>query len=99
MGGGEYNNLGHYMVKYDDGRQETFKPCVIHDLNVNSMILAETSQPLARNTHGIMNSRITIEVKCSKKSLKLLKKRLFKHFSTNNCLKMHGLPMRRKFKR
>lgn len=99
MGGGEYNNLGHYMVKYDKGEETVFRPCTIHDLNVNSMILSHYNEVSARNTHKIMNSVFTIEMKCTKKTIKALKKRLCKHLISNNQLKMHGLPMRRKVKR
>lgn len=96
MGGGEYNNLGHYMVRNQDNK--TFKLDDVPKINSNRIIVDDMVDELndfykkVNKIKELSNKVVSVTVKISKSPfLKLL--------YCNNYRKMHGLPMRRKVRR
>lgn len=96
MGGGEYNNLGHYMVKNQDG--EEFKISDEPRIKPNTLFADDMVDELnslyktVKKTKEFSNKTFSVTVKISNSSF-------LKMLFCNNYRKMHGLPMRRKVRR
>ena len=86
MGGGEYNNLGHYMyIRNEDG---------IYDELLPVKMIAEPSEAIKSVSEAFLKfgeASIEFSVVCNDLFAYLL--------PTNNWRKMHGLPMRRKIRK
>lgn len=96
MGGGEYNNLGHYMVL--NHNDESYKLDKVPEINPNVVICDDMLDDMkelskyAKKVKQFSGQIVTITVNIMKNPrLKLL--------FCNNYRKMHGLPMRRKVRR